>query len=310
MANDYRGGGRSYGWDDQARVGGRHGSSEYGQRGRTPYRDRNANRDEDQQRGYYSFEEDRIGGDQDYEHRSGPGYQGGYGLQDRDYRGARRSEEGRPPGGYQWERDGRGERARQERGYGSPRGYYGYPAGMMSGFAGSRAYGSDFGRGEDMNYGQGWGEDRDDHGRNWWDKTTDEVQSWFGDDDAARRRRTDEQRSHRGRGPEGYTRSDERVRDDVHDKLTDDWLLDASRITVSVENGEVTLSGFVDHRRDKRRAEDLVEDVSGVRHVQNNIRVEQGRAQEGSREALAGASRADAATTASAGSGRTARTGT
>ncbi|MBY0447797.1 MAG: BON domain-containing protein, partial [Hyphomonadaceae bacterium] len=55
-----------------------------------------------------------------------------------------------------------------------------------------------------------------------------------------------------------------------------------SRIAVAVEKGEVTLSGSVEHRRDKRRAEDLVDVVSGVRHVQNNIRVQRRDAGQGS----------------------------
>jgi hypothetical protein len=37
----------------------------------------------------------------------------------------------------------------------------------------------------------------------------------------------------------------------------------------------VTLSGTVDNRDAKRRAEDIAERVSGVKHVQNNIRVQQ-----------------------------------
>ncbi|HET6521889.1 MAG TPA: BON domain-containing protein [Geminicoccaceae bacterium] len=80
---------------------------------------------------------------------------------------------------------------------------------------------------------------------------------------------------HRGRGPRGYTRSDERIRDDISDRLTDDPYLDASEIEVSVSGGEVTLSGTVNSRQDKRRAEDLADDVSGVSHVQNNLRVRQ-----------------------------------
>jgi hypothetical protein len=44
---------------------------------------------------------------------------------------------------------------------------------------------------------------------------------------------------------------------------------------VSVSSCEVTLSGTVDSREAKRRAEDIAEQVSGVRHVQNNLRVQQ-----------------------------------
>jgi len=108
-----------------------------------------------------------------------------------------------------------------------------------------------------------------------WDQGRDEVASWFGDDDAQRRRRADEMRHelHRGRGPKGYTRSDDRIREDVNDRLTDDHLLDASDIDVKVSDGEVTLTGHIAHRLDKRRAEDLAERVAGVKHVQNNLRV-------------------------------------
>ena len=41
---------------------------------------------------------------------------------------------------------------------------------------------------------------------------------------------------HRGRGPRGYTRSDERIREDVNDRLTDDGWLDASDIDVQVSS--------------------------------------------------------------------------
>jgi hypothetical protein len=82
------------------------------------------------------------------------------------------------------------------------------------------------------------------------------------------------QGEHRGRGPKNYTRSDERIRDDVNDRLSDDSWLDASEIEVQVSNCEVTLTGTVNSRDDKRRAEDVVEHVSGVKHVQTNLRVQ------------------------------------
>lgn len=80
---------------------------------------------------------------------------------------------------------------------------------------------------------------------------------------------------HFGRGPRGYTRSDDRIREDVNDCLTDDWQLDATSIEVAVSGCEVTLTGTVGSREEKRRAEDIVENVSGVKHVQNNLRVQQ-----------------------------------
>ncbi len=78
---------------------------------------------------------------------------------------------------------------------------------------------------------------------------------------------------HRGRGPSDYTRSDERIREDVNENLTNDWAVDARNVRVKVEDGEVTLDGTVSTRLQKRRAEDCAEDVSGVGHVQNNLRV-------------------------------------
>ncbi len=119
-------------------------------------------------------------------------------------------------------------------------------------------------------YGGGYGGER-----GWWERAKDEVKSWVGDDDAERRRYMDEARSHCGRGPKGYTRSDERIREDVCDCLTEDWVVDASDIEVTVTGGEITLNGTVDSRHAKRRAEDRADSISGVRHVQNNLRVRQ-----------------------------------
>jgi len=87
--------------------------------------------------------------------------------------------------------------------------------------------------------------------------------------------RSEEEGQHRGKGPRGYQRADDRIRDDINDRLADDSYLDATEIEVIVLNGEVTLSGEVESRTDKRRAEDLCEGVSGVRNVENRLRVKQ-----------------------------------
>ncbi len=79
-----------------------------------------------------------------------------------------------------------------------------------------------------------------------------------------------------GKGPKGYKRSDERIREDVCDCLTDDPELDASAIEVKVKDGEVTLSGAVDSRHAKRHAEHLIDQVSGVRDVHNGLNVQEG----------------------------------
>jgi osmotically-inducible protein OsmY len=44
---------------------------------------------------------------------------------------------------------------------------------------------------------------------------------------------------------------------------------------VLVKESEVTLNGTVDDRADKRVGEDIAESVSGVRNVQNNLRVKE-----------------------------------
>lgn len=78
---------------------------------------------------------------------------------------------------------------------------------------------------------------------------------------------------HRGKGPAGYTRSDERIRENVCEALADDDRVDASNIEVTVKNGEVTLTGTVDDRQSKRIAEECIENLSGVKDVQNQLRV-------------------------------------
>jgi BON domain len=79
--------------------------------------------------------------------------------------------------------------------------------------------------------------------------------------------------SFRGRGPKGYRRSDERIHEDVCECLTEDERIDATNIQVTVRECEVTLTGTVNSREEKRRAEDLIEQLSGVKDVHNSLRV-------------------------------------
>ncbi|HEX7840552.1 MAG TPA: BON domain-containing protein [Kofleriaceae bacterium] len=79
---------------------------------------------------------------------------------------------------------------------------------------------------------------------------------------------------HRGKGPSGYQRSDERIRELVCESLADDDQIDATHIEVVVNHGEVTLSGIVEDRRAKRDAEDCAWSISGVRDVQSTLRVD------------------------------------
>ncbi len=115
-----------------------------------------------------------------------------------------------------------------------------------------------------------------DHRNMTFDRSNDEVTAWLDGHDAVERRQTDA--NYRGRGPRNYVRSDERIREDINDRLSDDPDIDASDIEVTVSAGEVTLDGKVSERFAKRHAEDIAEAVTGVRHVQNNLRVSDGKA--------------------------------
>jgi hypothetical protein len=90
---------------------------------------------------------------------------------------------------------------------------------------------------------------------------------------------------HTGRGPEGYQRSVEAIREDVCERLTRHGRLDATGIRVTVEDGEVTLDGTVESRSAKRMAEDTAESVPGVRDVHNRLRI---RGQERDSQGAAG----------------------
>ena len=81
--------------------------------------------------------------------------------------------------------------------------------------------------------------------------------------------------SYRGRGPKNYERSDERLLEEACENLTHDHGVDASDMEVTVSGGELTLDGKVNTRWEKRRAEDCVHDITGIHHVQNNLRIRQ-----------------------------------
>jgi osmotically-inducible protein OsmY len=229
----------------------------------------------------------RPGGERDFYRRDEYGeddYGAGFGEEGlTNYR--LRNASGFGPGGY-------GARYGGERNL-SGGGYYSHPRGRYVEALRDRDPGGDFS--SDFGYGsrgsssgrsdrardlaearRRWDEDRfgRDEERGFWERAGDEVASWFGSDEAEHRRRLDAR--HEGRGPKGYRRSDDRIREDVSDRLTDDPFIDASDIEIQVANAEVTLNGSVDSRMARRRAEDMSERVSGVTHVQNNLRVSSG----------------------------------
>jgi len=84
-----------------------------------------------------------------------------------------------------------------------------------------------------------------------------------------------------GRGPrrvedtQPLGEKDARIRNEVSACLTGDWYVDGTEITVSVDNGEVTLDGVVENRAEKRLAEDCADSVDGVTDVHNHLRIRQ-----------------------------------
>lgn len=74
-------------------------------------------------------------------------------------------------------------------------------------------------------------------------------------------------------GPKGYQRSDDRIKEDVCDRLAAMGDLDSSEVEVSVSGGEVTLTGTVPVRAMKYRCEQTCELISGVKEIVNHIRV-------------------------------------
>jgi osmotically-inducible protein OsmY len=148
-----------------------------------------------------------------------------------------------------------------------------------------RSYGDDYG--SSSGYGSYGGHDRSRYGgghrndgnsnlRNrvnkWLDRAKEEVSYWFNNEDDSRKSGSG-YGGHRGKGPNDYRRSEDRIKEDICDRLTDDDRVDASNIRVQLENDVAILSGTVNSREEKRRAVDLVETVSGVRDVENRIRV-------------------------------------
>jgi hypothetical protein len=265
-------------------------------------------RNEDRRR--MAEEERRCIGEQGYGRERHAGQEGGRqfgqgwrgGRSEQDW--ARREElgRGREHGrGYDRDQEYESERHGRER----FADYYDEPASGSRG--GSRSY-------RDWNdasqHGRGY-EERSRQGRGWYGQPEGGrgYEQTYGPGREFGRTRMDEGRvrgggawqsrgEHSGQGPKGYARSDDRIREDVCDRLTEDPEIDASNIEVSVSRCEVSLGGTVDSREAKRRAEDCAESVSGVRNVQNSLRVQQQGTEAGTASGLS-----DVGTRASGASG-------
>jgi hypothetical protein len=242
---EWRGGSRGEEWRDRDRerwtTGGEYGR-EYGESGRGGMRGGEWDRDrEDRMRGAYGRSRLELGpqGYGEGGRESGPSYGAGgmYGGAGGTYGGSM--------GG-------------QRRGGSGEYGGYGY---------GSYGYGGERG-----------GEWRGERG-GWRDTSRDFVRDVrrSGEEEEGPFERMGERmregwRRLTGRGPKGYKRSDERIREDVSERIARSGV-NAEEVEVKVEKGEVTLSGFVDSREEKRMIEDIADDVFGVDEVNNHLRV-------------------------------------
>lgn len=279
------------------------GNREYGQRYASPgfysdddrFSDRNRRQNDTAGRGYRG----NMDGDQEDDRwRSGPGY-GPYYDYGEDFRwegegaGRTRGESLGREGGRYWDypqddfdRQREYDRMRRpaprgSRGYRDPQGYEPFAWGEDRDISGEWAY-----RPSGQQWGQqyrGYGEDRERAERPWRYEegvisATNGPQAYAGGGRMGAYAASGAYAAggHRGRGPKGYQRPDERVCEDVCEALTRDPGVDASDIEVQVEGGEVRLSGFVETRFDKRRAEDVAAGVSGVRDVRNELKTQTG----------------------------------
>lgn len=240
------------------------------------------------QQGQQSGRSDPYGGGQQQGYGSSSQYeQGGYG---RSRYGQR--EQGGYGGGSSYQREAfRGE---QQRSYGE--------------FREPGRFGSSQWRPEESS------RQRQGYGRQYESQSFDQpypqgFQSEFGSSQGATRHGSggqgySEYGAHRGKGPKGYTRSDDRLKEVICEKLTDDPMIDASEINVEVTNQIVKLTGTVDDRSTKYEVEELIERCGGVKDIDNQLRVRSGSSQRsqmgsqsGSMESAGGSSQTSGSST-------------
>lgn len=239
----YRESGRQYGGYDQP---GRSGESGQGYGGNPRYGDR-----------LQSVQGGNFGRGDPYadEGRYGGSRHEGYGLTGQRYG---HEEELSSPGGPQMNWEGRGQRHPQydwpsrgthegrEQGYGGWTGSHEHGPGQWGGSGGQQGHWQGGGQ-------QEWQADQD----------------WQGGRQGGQRHM-----------PKGYKRSDERLQEDICERLSRSGL-DVSEVSVSVSEGRVTLEGSVNERYMKHAIEDCADDCMGVESVENRIRVDRAGARSG-----------------------------
>jgi osmotically-inducible protein OsmY len=250
---------RSYGSRNEEERNRGDWEEQSGQRGVSGY----SGGSESEQSGWgRDMDEDRWGQGGYGQSQYGQREQGGYGQSQYGQRGQ---------GGY-----GQSQYGQREQG-GHEQGGYGQ---SQSGQRGQGGYGqSQYGQREQGGYGGGT---RQQYGRQYESQSFDQpypsgFQSDFGSSQRSQsgfgREGYGESGAHRGKGPKGYTRSDERLKEVICEKLTDDPMIDASEINIEVTGQTVKLTGTVDDRSTKYEVEELIERCGGVKDIDNQLRV-------------------------------------
>jgi hypothetical protein len=265
LEGSYVGGGGRGGWSGSEGRGERHGQAGYGRQGRAYGPDTGSMFGAGRGPGQGSGGQWR--GNEDYGDQSnrnqGYGNQG-YGSQGYENQGNRNQGYGNQGYGNQGYAGSQGRGGGQDFGGGGMGG-----AQQQSSGRGQFGNRQDYGRGGGGAYGTGMpgeyagqdpsrqfsGQDRE---RGGWSSSGGQQQGLGAQD-------------HRGRGPKGYTRSDERLKEDICERLTDDPHIDASEINVEVEQGVARLTGQVDDRWMKYHVEDVVDRCAGVKDIDNRL---------------------------------------
>src|SRR4249919_1391971 len=80
-------------------------------------------------------------------------------------------------------------------------------------------------------------------------------------------------RSYRGVGPTQSWRTDERIGELLHERLTGADTINATAVIAAVTDGVVTLNGWVPERPMKHDAEEIAWNIAGVKDVHNRITI-------------------------------------
>lgn len=214
--------------------------------------------------------EQRYGGNSQSRGYSGGRMSGGMSGSGRGYgQGDGSQGYGQSHGGQDFGGQGFGGQGFENRGFGQE----GFGGRSMSS---SRSDYPTMGEGQYNRANQGWGDEQGRYGSQGFQSGQGEYgrQERGGNGNGSSGMSSRESGRFSGVGPSGFKRSDERLKEVVCERLSEDPWIDASNIDIAVKNGEITLSGTVPDRQTKYRAEEVVESVLGTGEVTNNIRIQ------------------------------------